>query len=193
MARDDAPAMIGPHAVIHAVIAMRERLGEQETNAILANSQIAQIPTGDAMIPEMDVLRLHRWLSLREPLDCFVITQEAARRTADYIIANRIPSMAVRLLQALPPALSGALLMRAIRQHAWTFIGAGRIRFSSAWEFEIDRSGADDPILLPESLLQWYAGVFEGLYRRLVSPGCRCELSQPASEMSQIHSYRISS
>lgn len=185
------PAMIGPHAVIHLVEAMRDHLGDKAARTILASARIAVLPTGTTMIREVEALRLHRWLAMREPVDCFAITTDAARRTADYIIANRIPPMAVRLLQILPARLSAYLLMSAIGHHAWTFVGAGRFQSRGAWAFEIDRSEADDPVLLPESLFNWYAKVFEHMYRRLVSPDCRCALERPASSLSQVHHYRI--
>ena len=99
--------------------------------------------------------------------------------------------MAVRLLQALPARLSGLLLIRAIRGHAWTFFGAGSFKPSGAWKFEIDRRDADDPVLLPESLFHWYGKVFERLYRRLVSSGCECKRDRPASALSYRHTFRI--
>lgn len=190
-ADDAAPAMIGPHAVIHLAEAMRDRIGENATMDVLANARIAELPTGTTMIREVEALRLHRWLAMREPINCFEITTDAARRTADYIIANRIPHMAVRLLQLLPVRLSAYLLMSAIGHHAWTFVGAGRFQPCRAWAFEIDRSEADDPVFLPESLFNWYAKVFEHMYRRLVSPDCRCRFQGPISSVSQVHKYRI--
>lgn len=185
------PALIGPHALIHAVAAMRERLGDRETAAILANAQISAVPTGEVMVPEIEALRLHRWLALREPVDCFVIAEEAARRTADYVIANRMPALAVRLLRVLPAKVSGPLLMAAIRRHAWTFIGAGRFTSADAWTFEIDRGPADDPVLPPESLFHWYAMVFERMYRRLVSDRCRCEPDAPSAREQCCRTYRL--
>ena len=50
-----------------------------------------RLPSGEAMIPEMQVLRLHRWLALHEPIGSFRIAEDAGARTADYIIAHRIP------------------------------------------------------------------------------------------------------
>lgn len=186
-----APALVGPHAVIHAVAAMRERLGDREADAILANAQIGAIPTGEAMIPERDALRLHRWLAMREPIECFAIAEEAGARTADYIIANRIPAPAVWLLRLLPARLAAPLLMRAIRQHAWTFVGAGRFTPEGAWAFEIDRGAADDPVLVPDSLFHWYASVFQRLYRRLVAPRCRCRQDTTPDERRHQRRFRI--
>ncbi|AUX68853.1 hypothetical protein CHX26_04415 [Porphyrobacter sp. HT-58-2] len=101
-ARRREGALIGPNAVLQAVAVMEQRLGVAETQAILADAQIARLPSGAHMIPEIEALRLHRWLALHDPMGCFVIAEEAGARTADYIIANRI--RARRLLAAAPPA-----------------------------------------------------------------------------------------
>ncbi|MBD2840854.1 bacteriochlorophyll 4-vinyl reductase [Erythrobacter rubeus] len=186
-----ANALIGPHAVIHAVAAMREHLGEEATCNILKSAQLPELPSGERMIPETDVLRLHRWLALREPTRCFTIAGEAAKRTADYIIANRIPVTASWLLNALPDSISGPMLMSAIRRHAWTFVGAGRFTPNGGWEFAIDRFEASDPVPLPDSLFHWYGKVFEQLFRRLVSPDCSCELDRSTSPMPYGRKYCI--
>jgi len=184
-------AVIGPHAVIHAVAVMRERLSAQVCDAVLSDAQIAAVPTGDHMISEIAALRVHRWLALREPVACFAIAEEAAQRTADYIIANRIPAPAVWFLQRLPARLSAPLLMQAIRRHAWTFVGAGKFIPHGAWAFTIDRSGADDPLMPPDSLFHWYAAVFERLYQRLVAPQSRCRLDVPVCVTDGGHRYTI--
>jgi divinyl protochlorophyllide a 8-vinyl-reductase len=160
-------------------------------DAVLSDAQIAAVPTGDHMISEIAALRVHRWLALREPVACFAIAEEAAQRTADYIIANRIPAPAVWLLQRLPARLSAPLLMQAIRRHAWTFVGAGKFIPHGAWAFTIDRSGADDPLMPPDSLFHWYAAVFERLYQRLVAPQSRCRLDVPVCVTDGGHRYTI--
>lgn len=190
LAAFEKSALIGPHAVIHMAEAMAERLGPWATAAVLASAQIDEVPGADeGMIPEIEALRLHRWLLLAEPLEGFAITREAARRTADYIIANRIPAPAVALLRVLPPALAAPLLMRAIARHAWTFIGAGVFTAQSAWRFTIDRSGAEDPIPVPDSTFEWYGAVFERLFQRLVAADCRIELAPVRGAREPIHRF----
>ena len=188
---NESSALIGPHAVIHAVAVMQDHLGPHATKAVLRNAMLTGMPSGANMIPEIAALRLHRWLALREPVECFAIAGEAARLTADYIIANRIPAVAAWLLRILPASLSGPLLMQAIRHHAWTFVGAGQFRPSGAWEFVIDRTHANDPVMPPESLFHWYAGVFECLYQRLVSPHCRCLIEDTGPQALSSRRYRI--
>ncbi|ASJ90220.1 bacteriochlorophyll 4-vinyl reductase [Porphyrobacter sp. CACIAM 03H1] len=184
-------ALIGPNAVLKAVEVMEERLGAAETRAILLDAQIHRLPSGEHMIPEIEALRLHRWLSLHDPMGAFVVAEEAGLRTADYIIANRIPRAVCWLLRRLPPMLAAPLLMAAIRKHAWTFIGAGAFAAKGAWGFTIDRSAADDPTMPPDSLFHWYAAVFTRLYRELVAAGCTCTVIEPGCEIVPRRDYRI--
>lgn len=187
----DPVALIGPNAVLQTVAAMEARLGRAETRAILDDAQIAALPSGEAMIPEVQALRLHRWLALHEPIGSFVIAEDAGARTADYIIAHRIPRPAVWLLRHLPAAAAAPLLMAAIRKHAWTFIGAGEFVAEGAWRFTIDRSNANDPVLPPESLFHWYAAVFTRLYRELVACDCTCQLAELDAPYDAARVYRI--
>lgn len=185
-------SLIGPNAVLKAVEVMEERLGHAETAAILADAQIARLPSGEHMIPEIEALRLHRWLALHDPMGAFVIAEEAGARTADYIIAHRIPAPARWLLCALPAALAAPLLMTAIRKHAWTFVGAGAFAPEGAWRFIIDRTGADDSLPVPGSLFHWYAAVFTRLYRQLVAADCRCRVLETAETHRPVRSFAIS-
>lgn len=184
-------ALIGPNAVLQTVAVMEARLGREETRAILDDAQIAALPSGEAMIPEVHALRLHRWLALHEPIGSFGIAEDAGARTADYIIAHRIPRPAVWLLRHLPAMLAAPLLMAAIRKHAWTFIGAGEFVAESAWRFTIDRTRADDAVLPPDSLFHWYAAVFTRLYRQLVDPDCTCRMIEPAQSLRPARDYLI--
>jgi divinyl protochlorophyllide a 8-vinyl-reductase len=185
-------ALIGPNAVLQTVAVMEERLGHTETQAILADAQIDRLPSGEHMIPEVEVLRLHRWLALHEPMGAFVVAEEAGSRTADYIIAHRIPRAAVWLLRHLPAGLAAPLLMAAIRKHAWTFIGAGVFAARGSWRFTIDRSAADDSLPPPGSLFAWYAAVFTRLYRVLVAGDCTCAMEEPEQDFPPVRAYAIS-
>lgn len=184
-------ALIGPNAVLQAAAVMEERLGHAATTAILTDAQIARLPSGEHMIPEVDALRLHRWLALHEPMGALLIAEEAGARTADYIIANRIPQAAAKLLRHLPAMLAAPLLMAAIRKHAWTFIGAGAFTPVGAWHFTIDRSKADDTLPPPDSLFLWYAAVFTRLYRSLVAADCTCRMLEPEQDHIPARSYAI--
>lgn len=190
-ARRRPGALIGPNAVLQAVAVMEERLGHAETVAILADAQIDRLPSGEHMIPEVEALRLHRWLALHDPMGALVIAEESGGRTADYIIANRIPRIAARVLRRLPAKLAAPLLMAAIRKHAWTFIGGGTFVSDGSWCFSIDRSEAGDAILPPDSLFLWYAAVFTRLYRELVAGDCTCLMIEAEQDFPPRRSYAI--
>ena len=190
-ARRRPGALIGPNAVLQAVAVMEERLGIAETAAILADAQIARLPSGAHMIPEVEALRLHRWLALHDPMGALVIAEESGARTADYIIANRIPRAAAWLLRCLPARIAAPLLMQAIRKHAWTFIGAGVFTPSGAWRFTIDRSKADDSIPPPPSLFLWYAAVFTRLYRMRGAGDCICRMVEAGQDFPPRRTYAI--
>lgn len=185
------PARIGPNAILQSVEVMREALGERRTQAILDDAQIDVMPTGDGMIPEIEAIRLHRWLTLHEPSGGFTIAHESGLRTADYIIAHRIPKSASKLLQHLPAHVAAPILMAAIRRHAWTFVGAGRFETQGGWKFSIDRKFADDPVLPSDTLYHWYAAVFTRLYERLVSPRSRCRDMGAPDDAPLRHNYTI--
>lgn len=189
--RRRAQSLIGPNAVLQTVAVMEERLGHAETRAILADAQLDRLPSGKHMIPEIEALRLHRWLALHDPLDAMEIAEEAGARTADYIIAHRIPRAAGWLLHRLPARLAGPLLMAAIRKHAWTFVGGGAFTLSDAWHFTIDRTPARDTLPPPESLFCWYAAVFTRLYRELVANDCICRMMEPDVPCHMARSYVI--
>lgn len=121
----------------------------------------------------------------------FAIARDAARRTADYIIANRIPAAAAALLRVLPARLAAPMLMHSIRSHAWTFIGAGQFEPHSAWTFTIGRTRADDGLRVPDSTFGWYGAVFERLYQRLVAPDCRIEMAPVNGPAYAACQYRL--
>lgn len=167
-------ALIGPNAVLQLADVMRERLDTSTYEAIMRDAQIEELPSGDAMIPEAWAMSLHRWLAIHAPETCIEMAREAGKRTADYILAHRIPAFARAVLRVLPARLASGMLMKAIRAHAWTFIGSGTFAPKNAWDFTIDRSQADDALMPSDSIFEWYAAVFERLYRCLVHNKARC-------------------
>ena len=191
LGRRRSGALIGPNAVLQTVAVMEERLGTAETRAILADARIDTLPCGAHMIPERHALRLYRWLGLHDPMGAFVIAEEAGARTADYIMAHRIPRPVCWLLRHIPASLAAPLLMAAIRKHAWTFIGAGRFTAESAWRFAIDRSDAGDSVPPPDSLFHWYAAVFTRLYRELVAADATCRIQFSLRSAPMARHYRI--
>ncbi|MCQ0987917.1 bacteriochlorophyll 4-vinyl reductase [Jiella marina] len=166
--------LIGPNAILQLLPAIEKRQGAEAVHRMLARAGIEAVPDGTAMIPESDAARLFRQLRIEMPDRAGEIATEAGRRTADYILANRIPAPAQSVLKWLPPGLAARGLSRAISRNAWTFAGSGQFRAITPWLFEI----ADNPLIRGEAgtapLCVWHAAVFERLYRVLVAPEVVC-------------------
>ena len=188
---DEAPPLIGPNAVLQLAHVMEERIGAARTMKVMRKAGLGALPSGEGMIPEADAIALHHALAFCEGELAEDLVRESGVRTADYIIANRIPKAAVWLLKRLPAPLAGRLLMMAIGKHAWTFTGAGQFAASGPWRFTINRSetaGWSDP---PESLFAWYEAVFERLFQQLTAPECQCKDECCTGPATRVHHYRI--
>lgn len=176
----DAPgARIGPNAIIRVAEVLRERNGE----TVLA--QVFQVAGLDAyltdlpqdMVEEREVTRLQQ--ALRGELgiaSARSVSWEAGLRTADYLLARRIPQGAQRLLRILPPRLASPVLLAAIRRNAWTFAGSGVFSAQGSRPVRIEIAGC--PICRgashgAETLCDYYAATFERLFRVLVTPRAR--------------------
>lgn len=175
-----AVGLIGPNAIIRTVEALRVRLGDAEAaeilNACALDAYAREMP--QAMVPESQVTALYE--ALRERLDreeARAIARDAGRRTAAYVIANRIPNIAQGLWPALPRPLARRGLMLAIKANAWTFAGSARIRMRFSAPSSISLSGC--PICrnarVKQPACEYYAATFEQLFRRLVNPAFRVE------------------
>jgi divinyl protochlorophyllide a 8-vinyl-reductase len=165
---------IGPNAVTQLIAALRN--GREEAIAPRIFSQAGSAQWLDSppteMVDETRVAKLHA--TVRELLPearADAILREAGQTTAEYILANRIPRLAQNVLKFLPPPLAARALTRAIGAHAWTFAGTGRFRGVIGRDavFEI----WDNPLCRERDLSPgwcvWHTGVFERLFRELVS------------------------
>ena len=166
--------LIGPNAILQ-LVPMIERLGGPErARQMLARAGVFEMPDGTAMIHERMAARLHQQLRLEEPELAPCLSAEAGRRTADYILANRIPKPVQTLLRLFPAASAARVLSGAIARHAWTFAGSGRFEVIDPWTFQIRQN----PIVRGEHsqtcLCDWHASVFARLYADLVDPRCTC-------------------
>ena len=165
---------IGPNAVIR----LAEALDAVESKAVtlkLFNSAgfgAHAVTPPDAMVPEAEVTALH--LELREalgPRRAASISWIAGLRTADYLLANRIPRPVQRLLRLLPKRLAAFILLKAIGAHAWTF--AGSSRFSWSLGRSVTLSFEDCPLCRGDHraspCCSYYAATFERLFRVLIA------------------------
>ncbi len=166
-----AQARIGPNAVLQHLPVLDAEIGSALRAALLYRADIIEPAPNAGMLPEEEVARLHDAVRLFLPDRAARIQRAAGLATGGYILANRIPRVAQRLIRALPAPLGARLLSMAIAKHAWTFAGSGKFRVVSHTPliFEIKRNPlaqmrADGPVC------HWHSAVFERLFAALVWP-----------------------
>mgnify|MGYP006273324255 CR=1 FL=1 len=163
-------ARIGPNAVLQTAAALRAMGGEALAARVFGGAGLgAHLDAPPAsMVDERVVARLFDRLGeALAPEAAAAIARDSGRRTAAYILANRIPRPAQRVLRLLPRGPSARLLLMAIRKNGWTFAGSGRVATRAGRPCRIEI--ADNPIAVPGCV--WHVAVFEGPFRALVSPG----------------------
>lgn len=167
-------ARIGPNAITRLAEAIGQLHGPDAGRGCFEQAGLSRyldVPPGD-MVDEAEVIALHRVCRARFGTAGFAeIARVAGSLTGDYVLAYRIPRFAKALLRALPAALAGRLLARAIAAHAWTFVGSG------TFAFQARRGGLmlrihDSPLARGERSevpqCDFYAATFERIFRRLV-------------------------
>jgi divinyl protochlorophyllide a 8-vinyl-reductase len=188
--------LVGPNAVIQLGAALRAASGAvdvaERVFATAGYSRLLHAPP-DAMIDEAIPARLFESLWRELPAeDASRIAYDAGRRTGAYVLANRIPAVARVLLRALPARFASTVLLQAIRRNAWTFAGSGTCRVIAGHPALVII--AHNPLSMPGCA--WHVGVFEHLFRALVSeetqvrhsecrmdgvPACRFEIDVRAA------------
>jgi divinyl protochlorophyllide a 8-vinyl-reductase len=167
-------ARIGPNALIQVAEALTADLGEGAARLHFAGAGLAHrfaAPPSE-MVPEGEAIRLHAHLHAALGAEAHHVAREAGRRTADYLLANRIPKPAQAVLKILPARLSARLLLAAIGKHAWTFAGSGRFAATPGRpvRFEIAACPLCREIAAtPAPVCDYYAATFERLFRVLVA------------------------
>ncbi len=158
------PDRIGPNAVVQTAAALRALGGETCAAGVFRAAGVAHwlAAPPESMAEEAGVARLHREMARLAP----EAAADAGRRVAAYLLANRIPPPAQRLMARLPRPLAARALLTAIRANAWTFAGSGRVRVSG-WARPVVEIEANP---LAVGGCRWHAAVFEGLFAALVSP-----------------------
>ncbi|MCF6444063.1 bacteriochlorophyll 4-vinyl reductase [Nereida sp. MMG025] len=167
-------ALIGPNAILQLVPVLEKEGGAAMRDEVCAAAGLMELPDGTAMIPEEPAARLHQALRAKFPDLAPALAREAGRRTADYILAHRIPRPAQTMLKVLPTRAAAKLLAGSVTKHAWTFVGSGAFRAEKPFVLEI----RDNPVVRGEvsdkPLCDWHAAVFERLYQELVHPTLQC-------------------
>jgi len=193
---DDGVARVGPNAVIRVAEALAEAQGEAVARAVFARAGLLgwldQPPA--AMVPEADVAALHRALveTLSEP-EARGIAASAGRRTAAYLLANRIPRPVQAVLSLLPGGPSSRILLKAISRHAWTFVGSGTFSVTYGNPAVVTITGG--PLraagAAAPGVAAYYAATFEALFRALVSPRSSVTALRRATEASAACAFAL--
>jgi len=168
----DSGARIGPNAVIQLAAALNAAGLDQFCRAVFAAVGAADWldAAPGTMVDEQKVARLHQAVRAASP-HAEAMMRDAGRRTADYLLANRIPKPVQAVLKVLPPRLAAMILVSAIRRNAWTFAGSGAFaaHAGSPTIFEI----RGNPLCAGEAarapVCAWHAAAFERLFQVLVS------------------------
>ncbi len=163
-----ASGVIGPNAALQLAAAMTALQGGTDTDRLFDAAGLScwlSAPPGD-MVPVCDVERLYAVLYRDWPKIGGAVCADAGRRTADYVIANRIPAVVRSLLRMLPVDLSAPLLARAVVRNAWTFAGEGALRVLPGRPMKFLLQGQ----ALAIAGCPWHRAVFRQLFRVLVSP-----------------------
>jgi divinyl protochlorophyllide a 8-vinyl-reductase len=128
------------------------------------------------MVDEVDVTRLH--CVLRAELGGALageVAHKAGVRTADYLLAHRIPRPVQTLLKLLPAGLAARVLLKAICRHAWTFSGSGAFTATAGQPvvLTIRNNPLCKGVTSDTPACSFYAATFEHLFRVLVHPDAR--------------------
>lgn len=174
----EAQARIGPNAIIRVAEALIARHGSSKQYFEEAGLSHYLDALPQEMVDEREVIALQR--SLRDRLgiaEARAVSRDAGLRTGDYLLANRIPKAAQRLLRLLPPGPASGILLGAVGKHAWTFSGSGDFSFETGRPVRVRIAGC--PIcrgaLSDFPLCDFYTGAFERLFTTLVSRRTRVD------------------
>lgn len=173
-----AAGRIGSNAITRMAEALVLHCGAETMCAVLDGAGLTRhrLTPPTAMVDEADVTALHRALRITvAPEMADLVSTEAGRRTADYILDHRLPPPAKVFLRLLPPSAAASLLGAAIARHAWTFAGSGTFRIERCrpLRFVIAGGPIGGRLRANAPVCAYYAATFVGLFRALVHP-CTC-------------------
>lgn len=173
-------ARIGPNAVTRLAGAAEAQLGPEACSVLFAASGLGAYRTAppETMVDEDEVVSLYATLDELHPTRAVTVARDAGHRTAQYLLAHRIPQPVQWLLHALPAGAAARVLVWAISRHAWTFAGSGRFHAVHRDGLSVTIEGGPfaDPHGSEAPLRAFYSAVFETLFTTLVSRRSRVEV-----------------
>ena len=161
-------AKVGPNAVTQVAAALRALGGENLALRVFRAARLADMLENppERMVDQDVAARLHETLRTTLPaLDALRISADAGRRTADYLLAHRIPQPAQWAMRLLPSRLAARILLGAMAANAWTYAGTGSVQTQAGRTCVLEISG--NPLAQP--FCPWHVAVFERLFRKLVA------------------------
>jgi divinyl protochlorophyllide a 8-vinyl-reductase len=170
------PGRVGPNAITQVATALERAVGRCHTRELFESAgldgYLAHPP--DGMVAEREVIALHA--ALRRTLPPRLHSQislAAGQATGDYLLRCRIPRVAQHLLHAVATPWGTRLLVGAIRRHAWTFTGSGRLRLEYAPlpVFVLEDCPLCRDARHPAAVCGYFAATFERLFQRIIDPG----------------------
>ncbi len=172
------PGVIGPNAVLQLIETLKAAGLYGVSAPVFASAGVADwlINPPEKMVDQRRVARLHQALrAVSSPGESVALMADSGRRTADYILANRIPKPAQTLLKLLPARLAAMAFVPAIKAHSWTFAGTGKFTGQAGLPTVFTLTG--NPLCAGEQasapVCTWHAAVFQRLFQVLVSPRAR--------------------
>lgn len=176
---------IGPNAITRVAEVLPPRVGSHATRELFEHAGLAHYLTRppEQMVEEAEVRQLHQALRVRlGEVRARDVAAAAGARTADYLLAHRIPKPVQALLKVLPAPLAARVLLAAITRNAWTFVGSGR--FTARVGRPVVLTIRDNPLCTElasdEPACDFYAATFERLFQVLVHP--RSQVREVACE-----------
>jgi divinyl protochlorophyllide a 8-vinyl-reductase len=172
------PAVAGfmaPQTARDLIDEVSETESAQAVALLQTEALLHRLPAPTEPVREEKVARLHLAVRHQFPSRASELLRAAGRRTAASLLTIQQSSRAQAMLSGSPWPIAAWLLGRWAQQHDWTFCGTGRFRVVTALEFEI----ADNPLIrgvqgAVEPQCIWHVGLFEELFRRLVSTDLEC-------------------
>jgi divinyl protochlorophyllide a 8-vinyl-reductase len=169
------PARIGPNAILRVAESLDEICDPETRERVFEQAGLARYleQPPQSMVDEREVSALHQ--TLRKVLgleQARRIGRDAGLRTGDYLLGNRIPPFAQRILKLSPATLAERLLLKAITRNAWTFAGSASFTTQPGHPTRLILVGSRvcQGATASEPLCDFYAATFERLFRELVDP-----------------------
>ena len=159
----DGVAKIGPNAIIQLGETFAAHQNMAEARAIYQTAGclplLAHPP--EQMVDEAIVARLFTTVA-SDMSNARDYLAEAGSRTGDYILANRIPAFARRILPLLPSRIALRILLKAIQKNSWTFAGSGQ------FHFYFGHVAIQDNKIATRLGCVWHEAVFTRIFSRLL-------------------------